>query len=145
MLAHEPDLLPDLAEALANVIVAAGFKDGPAVAHERIMTRFAPRIGAVMKLAQGLNKRVGEGVTSCDLEVLYIAPDIPFNNANMEDALGPSTAEGSQESVVCTTDLGLVRAERLSGPVANWHESVLLRPKVILPSGLVGMVNELEA
>jgi len=93
-----------------------------------------------MKLARNLNKKVGEGVTSCDLEVLYITPDISFNKANMEDALGTSTDNGT-EKVICTTDLGLVRAERLSGPTAHWNESVLLKPKVILPSGLEGIVG----
>jgi len=142
MLAHEPDLLPDLAEALANILVAAGYKEGPVVALQRIMARFSDSIGSLIKLAQDLNKKVGEGVTSCDLEVLYISPDILFHSANMEDALG---ATSGNEKVMCTTDLGLVRAERLSGAIAHWNEYVLLKPKVILPSGLVGIVGSTEA
>jgi len=140
MLAQEPDLLSDMAEALAHIIVTAGFKETPLIAHERIMTRFSGRIRAVMKLAKQLNKKIGEGITSCDLEVLYIAPDIPFTPSSMEDAFGPNKVEGKEE-VICTTDLGLVRAERMSGAVGNWHESVLLKPKVILPSGLVAITG----
>ena len=71
-MAHEPDLLPDFAEAIANIVVAAGYKEGPALAHRRILSRFSESIGTVMKLARNLNKKVGEGVTSCDLEALYI-------------------------------------------------------------------------
>jgi hypothetical protein len=144
MIAHEPDLLPDLAEALANILVAAGYKEGPVAALQRIMTRFSDPIGTLIKLAQDLNKNVGEGVTSCDLEVLYISPDIPFHAANMEDALGAASRD-SNEKVICTTDLGLVRAERLSGAIAHWNEYVLLKPKVILPSGLIGIAGSPES
>ena len=118
MLAHEPDLLPDLAEALANILVAAGYRDSPVMALQRIMARFSDSIGTLIKLARDLNKKVGEGVTSSDLEVLYISPDIPFHAASMEDALGPTSSNG-HEKVICTTDLGLVRAERLSGAIAH--------------------------
>lgn len=144
MLAHEPTLLPDLAEALANILVAAGYKPGPVAALDRIMARFSDPIGTLIKLAQDLNKMVGEGVTSCDLEVLYISPDISFQAANMDHALGAVSVD-ENENVVCTTDLGLVRAERLSGAIAQWNESVLLKPKVILPSGLVGFVGSTES
>jgi len=144
MLAQEPDLLPDLAEALANILVAAGYKEGPANSHQQIMSRFSNRIGTVMKFARDLNKTVGEGVTSCDLEVLYIPPDIPYHPGNMSDALGASPNNCS-ENVICTTDLGLVRAERLSGTVAHWNESVLLKPKVILPSGVAAFAGSTES
>lgn len=144
MLAHEPDLIPDLAEALANILVAAGYKENPVVTLQRIMARFGDPIGTLIRLARDLNKKVGEGVTSCDLEVLYISPDIPFHATNMEDALGATSGDGN-EKVLCTLDLGLVRAERLSGSIAHWNEYILLKPKVILPSGLVGIVGSAES
>ncbi|KAF8161577.1 hypothetical protein B0H34DRAFT_653515 [Crassisporium funariophilum] len=146
MLTYAPDLSTDMAEAFANILVAAGLKDTPAALHEQIMTCFGERIQLVMKYAQQLNKKIGEGITSCDLEALYIAPDVTYNSGSMEDYLGADDLSPAkpQEQVLCTTDLGLVRAEKVSGTTGEWQESVLLRPKVVLPSGLVGIVSNAE-
>ncbi|KDR69816.1 hypothetical protein GALMADRAFT_230475 [Galerina marginata CBS 339.88] len=147
MLAQEPDLTSDMADAFARIVVTAGLKENTATVHERIMNKFGENISTVMKLAQRLNKKIGEGITSCDLEALYIAPDVSYNDTVMEDAIGttPGKKAGSaSETVLCTTDLGLVRAEKVTGTSGDWHESVLLRPKVVLHSGLVGTNGSAE-
>ncbi|CAA7260335.1 unnamed protein product [Cyclocybe aegerita] len=142
MLAHEPEQLAvDMVDVFSNIIVTAGLKESPATVHERIMTSFGDRIRMAMKHAQNMNKKIGEGITSCDLEVLYIVPEIPFNPNMMEDAIGSTSITNNHESVVCTTDLGLARTEKLSGTIGQWNEAVLLKPKVVLPSGLVGIAG----
>jgi len=145
MLSQEPDLTSDMAHAFACIALTAGIKGSLNGVFERIMTRFGERIGVVMKTAQRLNKTIGEGVTSCDLEALYIAPDVLYAEVTMDDALGSTptsdTVAAGGEAILCTTDLGLVRAEKVSGSIGEWRESVLLKPKVVLHSGLAGLVS----
>jgi len=132
----------DMAHGFASIALTAGLKGPFNVTFERIMASFGERIDIVMKTAQRLNKAVGEGVTSCDLEALYIAPNVVYAADTMADALGPTTTSNADEKILCTTDLGLVRAERVSGSMGDWHESVLLKPKVVLQSGLAGIIGE---
>jgi len=148
MLSQEPDLTSDMAHAFACIALTAGLKGSLNAVFEKIMARFGERIGVVMKTAQRLNKTIGEGVTSCDLEALYIAPDVLYSADTMDDALGPTpttptsdTVPAGGEAILCTTDLGLVRAEKVSGSIGEWRESVLLKPKVVLHSGLTGLVG----
>lgn len=147
MLAHDPDLSSDMLGAVANIFTTAGLKDSPEMVYERIVGRFAGRVSVVMKLAVDLNKHIGEGITSCDLEALYIAPDIKFNPATMDDAIGASSSspEAAQEMILCTTDLGLVRAEKIAGARGDWKESVLLKPKVVLYSGIASIIGDAES
>lgn len=135
---HEPALLPGLVAELGDILVVAGHEGGAERLKQRITDRFAGRLGTILKLAQDLNKQVGQGFTSCDLELLYIVPDTAFNDRDMEDALQPvgSTPPNNRrrrEKIICTTDLGLGRSERTKDD-RKW--SVLLKAKVILPSGL---------
>lgn len=76
-------------------------------------------------------------------------PDTVFNPETMQDSFGmgvdPRHKEGKEtrntEGVLCTTDLGLVRAEKKPGTIGEWDESVLLKPKVVLQSGLNGLIS----
>jgi hypothetical protein len=64
-----PNFANDMAEVLANIFVAAGFKETLTALQLQIVTCFGERIHMVMQCAQQLNKTIGElGVTSCDLE-----------------------------------------------------------------------------
>ncbi|KIM40815.1 hypothetical protein M413DRAFT_445619 [Hebeloma cylindrosporum] len=144
MLSQEPDMATDMAHGFASIALTAGVKGSYDSIFERIMTNFGERIGVVMKTAQRLNKTVGEGVTSCDLEAFYIAPNVLYSADTMADALGPTTTSDRGETILCTTDLGLVRAEKVSGSIGDWHESVLLKPKVVLQSGLSSLTGEPE-
>ncbi|KAF8901880.1 hypothetical protein CPB84DRAFT_1776901 [Gymnopilus junonius] len=147
MLVQEPDLTTDMVDACAKIFVVAGLKGIPSAVHERIMDKFGKTISRLMTQAQQLNKKIGEGVTSCDLEALYIAPDVAYNVSMMEDALGTPAGKEEKdmhEKILCTTDLGLVRAEKISGRIGEWQESVLLKPKVMLHSGILGSNGNAE-
>jgi hypothetical protein len=69
-------------------------------------------------------------------KILYIGPEIPFDSHMMDDSLNSSDPLTDDENVLCTTDLGLRRAEKISGTLGEWHEVTLLRPKIILLSRL---------
>lgn len=147
MLVQEPDLTADMIDACAKIFVVAGLREDPATVHERIMNKFGKTISRLMAQAQHLNKKIGEGVTSCDMEALYIAPNVAYDSSMMEDVIGtPSSKEArvAHEAILCTTDLGLVRAEKISGTVGEWQESVLLKPKVMLYSGILGTNGNAE-
>ena len=79
----------------------------------------------------------------CYSEALYIAPDIVYDPTTMEDAIGTGSVE--QETIICTTDLGLVRAEKVAGTRGDWKEAVLLKPKVVLYSGIAGIVKDTDS
>jgi hypothetical protein len=142
-----PNFANDMAEVLANIFIAAGFKESLAALQLQIVTCFGERIHLVMRCAQQLNKTIGEGVTSCDLEPLYIESEIPFDGHTMEDSLNTSdpsllpVTPNSDEKILCTTDMGLGRAEKISGKSGEWHEVTLLKPKVILPSRLLELID----
>lgn len=149
---HSPSPSPDvtdlvvyMVDALVNVLLISGLNNSPqrhthTELHSKITTTFAAQLNVVLSSAKRLNKAAGELVTSCDLEALYIAPDCNFNGAMMEDASGAKTPNTTPtkvpERVLCTTDLGLVRAEKVTATRGEWSESVLLKPKVVLVSGL---------
>jgi hypothetical protein len=137
-----PNFASDMAEVLANIFIAAGFKESLAALQLQIVTCFGERIQMVMQCAQQLNKTMGEGVTSCDLGPLYIEPEIPFDGHMMDDALNTSDPlTPSDEKVLCTTDLGLGRVEKISGTSGEWQEATLLKPKVIMLSRLLGLID----
>lgn len=148
MLIQEPDFTTEMADTFSSVLITAGLKARLQSVHDRILSGFSGQISRVMKLAQDLNKHIGEGVTSCDLEALYIAPDVEYDPFSMEDAVATDavkkTENGGRETILCTTDLGLVRAEKVSGTLGDWHEQVLLRPKVVLYSGIVATNGSAE-
>ena len=134
-----PDFANDMAEILANIFIAAGFNESLAALQLQIVTCFGERIHLVTQCAQQLNKTIGEGITSCDLEPLYIEPETPFDGHTMDDSLNTSEPLiPSDEKVLCTTDMGLRRAEKISG---EWHEVTLLKAKVILPSRLLELID----
>ena len=137
-----PNFANDMAEVLANIFIAAGFKESLTALQLQIVTCFGERIHTVMKCAQHLNKTMGEGVTSCDLEPLYIESETPFDDRMMDDSLNTSDPLiPSDEKVLCTTDLGLGRVEKISGTSGEWQEVTLFKPKVILLSRLLGLID----
>ncbi|EAU92050.1 hypothetical protein CC1G_06037 [Coprinopsis cinerea okayama7 len=146
------DLVIYMADALVNVLLISGLNRRSPVTghplythsqlHSQVTSTFSNQLNHILSYAKKLNKAVGERVTSCDLEALYIAPDVIFNGTTMEDASADggkspnTTPTKNPEKVLCTTDLGLVRAEKVPATRGEWHESVLLKPKVILVSGI---------
>jgi hypothetical protein len=101
------------------------------------------RLNKVIESATTLNKVFGIGSTSCELIPIYVNPDAPFDPTTMDDAFRASTEKvdverAEPENVLCSTDLGLLRAERGEGkpPDFQWTKMILLRPKIVLQSRL---------
>ncbi|KAJ6483642.1 hypothetical protein DFH09DRAFT_1461450 [Mycena vulgaris] len=126
-----PELGDYFVDAFVNVLLAAGFRSSAAALHELVGTRFADRIGALVRLARGLNKAVGAEVTACELKALSAAPGVLFDAEAMVDIVDGAPQPG--EAVLCTCELGLSRSDKVDGA---WTKRILLRPKVVLPSGL---------
>ncbi|KAJ7152911.1 hypothetical protein C8R46DRAFT_1302313 [Mycena filopes] len=127
----EPELGDYFVDAFVNVLLTAGFKSSSAALHELVGQRFADRIAALVRLALGLNKAIGEEVTACELKALSAAPGASFDAETMVDVVDGAAQPG--EAVLCTCELGLSRADKVDGV---WTKTVLMRPKVVLPSGL---------
>ncbi|KAF8989884.1 hypothetical protein BDQ17DRAFT_1414235 [Cyathus striatus] len=116
-------------EHLLNEIYARVRESGSYIAHPSCRNAF--------KQSSGRNYH------ELRLEAFYVAPEVNFNVQTMEDAYATDdkTVSADSERVLCTTDLGLVRAERKPGKDAEWMESVLLKPKVVLLSGIQDMIQ----
>ncbi len=140
MLATDPDLTIYMVDAFVNIILTAEWHNDGAALQEYLVQTFGEQIGSVLDKAKRLNKAIGEEIMRCDLEALYIAPDVVFNPGTMEVERREeeTVATGKRpERVLCTTDLGLVRAEKKAGKVGEWDEAVLLKPNIILQSSVV--------
>jgi hypothetical protein len=134
--AYEQHLMPSLANTLAEIVVAAGSKQDAAIVRKQITDRFAIRLEEVIRAAQDLHKVIGEDITSCDFEVVWLRPGTPFDAGVMEDTFG-ATAVNDREEVACVTDIGLRSKEKVLGSLKK--QSVFLKAKVLLPSGLAGI------
>lgn len=102
---------------------------------------YAERIDILVKSALQLNRAIGQAITSCELKVVCLPPDTLFDPATMGDSFGRDLSKGkaAAEAVLCTTDLGLLRAEKVQG---IWQETILMKPKAVLQSGLEEMASE---
>ncbi|KZT22436.1 hypothetical protein NEOLEDRAFT_1119465 [Neolentinus lepideus HHB14362 ss-1] len=94
-------------------------------------------IGGIIQLALHLRNVMGEKITSCDFKTLLVDPGRPFESGWMEED-GADTSENqgylSDSRVICTTELGLLRSERIStedGQTKD-NEDVIMKPKVAL-------------
>ncbi|KXN86017.1 hypothetical protein AN958_10574 [Leucoagaricus sp. SymC.cos] len=140
MLAAEPDLTIYMVDAFVNIILTAGWHNDAVALQDYLIQTFGQKIGGVLEKAKKLNKVIGEEIIKCDLEALYIAPDVVFNVMTMDvvnenDGVhveNQTVGGGSEKRVLCTTELGLVKAEKKLGKVGEWEEAVLLKPSVIL-------------
>jgi hypothetical protein len=139
MLTAEPDLTIYMVDAFVNIILTAGWHNDSVALQDYLIQTFGHKIGGVLEKARSLNKVIGEEIIDCDLEALYIAHDVIFNEMTMEvRGQGQIPVGGdSEERVLCTTALGLVKAEKKVGKVGEWEEAVLLKPNVILQSSAV--------
>ncbi|KAJ7905236.1 hypothetical protein B0H13DRAFT_1881244 [Mycena leptocephala] len=136
----EPELGDYFVDAFVNVLLTAGFKSSSAALHALVAQRFADRISALVRLALGLNKAVGAEVTVCELKTLSAAPGVAFDAGTMIDIVDGAAQPG--EAVLCTCELGLSRSDKIDGV---WTKTVLLKPKVVLPSGLEEMLAQGES
>ncbi|GLB37970.1 hypothetical protein LshimejAT787_0410210 [Lyophyllum shimeji] len=138
----EQELAMYFIDAFVNILLAAEVTQHPSELHEAIESRFAKRISIIVKGAERLRRAIGEEVTSCDFEIAYVSHESPFDPAQMDDtfASGFDTGRDEPEPVLCTTELGLARVVKVPGKVGQWEETVLLRPKIALKSGIDEMM-----
>lgn len=110
---------------------------------ESIVSRFQERMGTIVGHALVLNEAIGEKVVSGDLEPIHERPEVVFDPTTMDDAFPVDPSEPSVADVkgggrtLCSTDLGLQRVEKVSASEAGeneWHDIILLKPKVALES-----------
>lgn len=135
--AFKARLLPDLAEELVHIVVAGGHGEDPSSLTQMIITSYSDALNEIVDLATELNMMIGEGVTSLDINVVFVKPETVYDPAEMVDADGSTTlGDVGLERVVCTTDLGLVSVKKT---VDKMDTFVMLKAKVILPSMLVGI------
>ncbi|KAJ7224613.1 hypothetical protein GGX14DRAFT_557471 [Mycena pura] len=127
----EPELGEYFVDAFVNVLLTAGFKSSAAALHALVSQRFADHIAAVVRLALGLNKAVGAEVTACELKALSAAPGVLYDAETMVDIV--DGVPQPDETVLCTCELGLSRLDKIDG---TWTKTILLKPKVVLSSGL---------
>ncbi|KAG6918268.1 hypothetical protein DXG01_015642 [Tephrocybe rancida] len=140
---HELSLL--FVDAFVNILLVADAVMIHAELQKAIETRFAERVSIIVKGAQRLRKAIGEEVTSCDFEVLFVNYDTPFSPAQMDDAFVSGFEKGREEPepVLCATELGLEKNERQPGKEGSWESIVLVRPKIALKSGIEDMVSSM--
>lgn len=139
---HEPDLAMYFIDAFINILLVAGVTHDHTKLHEEIATRFSERVAVIVKGAQMLRKAIGEDVTSCDFEMIFVPHDKPFDPSKMDDTFAGTSERGkdTSELVLCTTELGLVRIVKKPGKIGEWDQAVLLRPKIALLSGINEML-----
>jgi hypothetical protein len=128
-----------IASNLVNIFHAVlGQSDG----HVALMNKLGDRLGEVGKLAYQLNIALGELVTSGNMDVTTTPCEAAFDPTTMEDSLGYPLTEGKRNIVLCTTELGLRKSEKVSGEGGVWwSETVLLKPKVALDSLLENLAD----
>ncbi|KAG5636040.1 hypothetical protein H0H81_009313 [Sphagnurus paluster] len=139
------DLAMYFMDAFVNILLAADVATSRPKLQEAIESRFADRVDIIVRGAQKLRRAIGEEVTSCDFEVVYIAHDSPYTPAEMDDAFAAGFEKGREdaadpEPVLCTTELGLARIVKVPGKAGEWEETLLLRPKIALKSGIDEMM-----
>jgi len=137
MLAEEPDLTIYMVNAFVNIILTAGWHNDSTALQEYLIETFGQKIGQVLEKAKKLNRVIGEEIVQCDLEALYIAPDVVYTEVTMEVVGDEQIGGTSRDRVLCTTKLGLVKAVKRPSRVGEWDEAVLLKPTVILQSDVV--------
>ncbi|EPQ55251.1 hypothetical protein GLOTRDRAFT_138859 [Gloeophyllum trabeum ATCC 11539] len=93
----------------------------------------------IIKLALGLRNVLGEDITSCDFATVVASPghllDLQWMDEEGGDPFGEQ-AYGSESRTLCTTELGLLRTEKigLEGASEHFSQEVVAKCKVALPS-----------
>ncbi|KAK0196217.1 hypothetical protein F5146DRAFT_922862 [Armillaria mellea] len=129
-------LLSVVMETLVNILISAGLESATSEVSENMAAQFAEHASTVVEHAMRLNRVIGQGITSCEMMPLYLVPETPFDANVMEDVFGTASKD-STENILCTTDLGLMRMEKKG---EQWEKRVLVKPKIILRSGMADTV-----
>lgn len=83
-----------------------------------------------------IQKAIGEDIASCDFKILCPLPDTTFERSSMEDADNcrrkSSRGEADGRPILCATELGLIRREKLASGDGKVDTVTLIRAKVVL-------------
>ena len=125
-------------DAFVNILLTAGAYQKQKTLHDLIASSYAERINIIVKGAQALRKAIGEDITSCDFEVIFIPRDRLIDPSKMDDSFASGFEKGREdrELVLCTTDLRLARSAKVPSKAGEWEHAILLRPKIALQSGV---------
>ncbi|KII95455.1 hypothetical protein PLICRDRAFT_150178 [Plicaturopsis crispa FD-325 SS-3] len=139
---EEPDALPHLIalirDSFLDILEIAGSSGGfLGDVPEALVTSFRDGVSTIIDLSLRLNKTIGQDLTSCDMETIAVKSDEAFDSEFMTDAFdGGNPRENlATGRVLCTTDLGLQRVEKVSkGDIEVMERTTLLKPRVALDS-----------
>ncbi|KAG6816744.1 hypothetical protein H0H87_003333 [Tephrocybe sp. NHM501043] len=136
---HELSLL--FVDAFVNILLVADASRTHGELQKAIETRFVEHVSIIVQGAQRLRKAIGEEITFCDFEIIFVNHDTPFSPALMDDAFAAAFEKGreDQELVLCTTELGLEKFEKRADK-GGWDDTVIMRPKIALKSGIDEMM-----
>ncbi|KAK0212138.1 hypothetical protein DFS33DRAFT_5605 [Desarmillaria ectypa] len=131
----EAEIETILEETLVSILIVAGFDPGDRKVAKKLASSCLAR--KVVELRLGTR----QGVTSCEMELIYVAPGLLFNSEVMEDALsrGDFERQDSKMRICSTTELGLAATE-------SWGEDnktslkILKKARVVLLSELNDIV-----
>ncbi|OBZ72268.1 hypothetical protein A0H81_07693 [Grifola frondosa] len=118
-----------VAERLSNILILAGANATPQQIHESY------ELETIIRLALDLQRIIGEDAISCNLETFIARADDPFDPEHMERAEYMSNGSESPNPVthvLCSTELGLRRWEKLREDVEELQSTTLLKPHVVL-------------
>ncbi|ESK91428.1 hypothetical protein Moror_2701 [Moniliophthora roreri MCA 2997] len=137
--APQADLSDYFFDAFFNILIAAGLPSADSLV-DRLRHLSSTHVAAVIDNAIQLNTVIGDSTTSCELVPIICETGTLFDETSMEDALVTQGATEelreprADESVLCTTDLGLLKSVKVVGREGEWTHRILLKPKVILHS-----------
>ena len=141
LMARPADDIPEelkshFVDIFVGVLVMAGCSLTRPRIDEIVRVKFMERIIVLCKLALGINKAIGEEITSSHLTVVYVGPGGVFDPNTMLGEGGGAALE--TEQYICATDLGLVcTVKQGEANGYKWKETILLKPRVMLESSLV--------
>ncbi|KAF9073346.1 hypothetical protein BDP27DRAFT_1216107 [Rhodocollybia butyracea] len=135
---ERPNLAYHILAACANILIVAGLHDSELRLLDALTARFSDRLTMIVERAIHLNNAIGDDVTSCEFVPIYCTPDVAFDPSTMENTSdsGHSHFIERENKILCTTDLGLLRAEKVQGEEGTWHNTILLKPKIVMSAGL---------
>ncbi|KAJ3891815.1 hypothetical protein GG344DRAFT_88055 [Lentinula edodes] len=150
---EQPNLAYHILAACANILITSGLHESEQGLLERLAARFADRVALIVERAVHLNNVIGDDITSCEFVPIYCTPDVAFDPSTMENATENGSATAGHEAIfvhnenkiLCTTDLGLLKAEKVHGEEGTWDNTVLLKPKIVMPSALTASPTSSES
>ncbi|KAH9933536.1 hypothetical protein B0H21DRAFT_699472 [Amylocystis lapponica] len=131
----EPEIMQTLARTLLSsmmgVLVLVGMEKRAA---EALLCKFQANICSIVESTDLLRKTIGEDIVACEMEPFVVRGSDLFDAACMEDVEGGPVQSGPRPvQVVCSTEVGLRRSERVGdGPEGEWQTAVLVKSKVVL-------------